>query len=212
MVRSTLIATTFMSVIACAGPAKAAIIITATEVGGGIVISGSGTANLAGLTKFSANPSASTPVINPQFPLFQVGANALVDVYQVLQGPDNFGPGVTSNAFSLGATGDLFGINTNFTNIFLTVPAGYVSGDPLNGTNISTMSTFASLGMTPGTYVWTWGTGANADSLTLRIGPGNGPGPDPDPSVVMPEPSTLVLTGVCLICGLGVRLRQRRSV
>jgi hypothetical protein len=30
-------------------------------------------------------------------------------------------------------------------------------------------ATFASLGVTPGTYVWTWGTGAD-QSFTLEIG------------------------------------------
>jgi hypothetical protein len=31
-------------------------------------------------------------------------------------------------------------------------------------------ATFVSLGVTPGTYIWTWGTGPN-QNFTLQIGP-----------------------------------------
>jgi hypothetical protein len=37
--------------------------------------------------------------------------------------------------------------------------------------------TFASIGLTPGTYTWTWGSAINADSLTVQIGPAAGPEP-----------------------------------
>ena len=60
----------------------------------------------------------------------------------------------------------------------LVVPRGYVSGDPLSDTSIYSGATFATLGVTPGTYVWKWGEGATADSFTLQIGGG------------VPEPST----------------------
>jgi len=29
--------------------------------------------------------------------------------------------------------------------------------------------TFASMGLTPGSYTWSWGSGLNADSFTLNI-------------------------------------------
>jgi len=51
----------------------------------------------------------------------------------------------------------------------LFVPVGYVSGNPLTDSMIFNNATFASLGVTPGTYVWSWGDGAN-QRFTLRIG------------------------------------------
>jgi hypothetical protein len=50
----------------------------------------------------------------------------------------------------------------------LTVPAGYVSGTALSDSATYSGATFATLGVTPGTYVWTWGTGAN-QNFTLKI-------------------------------------------
>jgi hypothetical protein len=49
------------------------------------------------------------------------------------------------------------------------VPRGYVSENPLTDSATYDGATFASLGVTPGTYVWTWGTGAD-QSFTLEIG------------------------------------------
>ena len=49
------------------------------------------------------------------------------------------------------------------------MPQGYVSGAALSDSMTFNNATFASLGVTPGTYVWTWGTGAN-QNFTLVIG------------------------------------------
>jgi hypothetical protein len=58
------------------------------------------------------------------------------------------------------------------------VPTGYVSGAALSNTSTYDNATFASLGVTPGAYVWTWGSGAHIDSFTLVIGA-------PEPSGVL---------------------------
>jgi hypothetical protein len=50
----------------------------------------------------------------------------------------------------------------------LSVPKGYVSGNPLSDSATYSGQTFATLGVTPGTYVWTWGNGAN-QNFTLKI-------------------------------------------
>jgi VPDSG-CTERM motif len=57
-------------------------------------------------------------------------------------------------------------------------------------------ATFASLGVTPGTYVWTWGTGAN-HNFTLQIG-----------SAAVPDGGTTVsLLGFALLGLAAVRRR-----
>jgi hypothetical protein len=50
------------------------------------------------------------------------------------------------------------------------VPTGYVSGSALSDSAIYHSASFATLGVTPGTYVWKWGSGAN-QNFTLQIGP-----------------------------------------
>ena len=52
----------------------------------------------------------------------------------------------------------------------LGVPHGYVSGATLSDSMTFNNATFASLGVTPGTYVWTWGTGLENQNFTLVIG------------------------------------------
>jgi len=50
----------------------------------------------------------------------------------------------------------------------LGVPHGYVSGATLSDSMTFNNATFASLGVTPGTYVWTWGTGLENQNFTFR--------------------------------------------
>lgn len=182
-----------------AGPARASVLVTATEVGGNVVFSGGGTIDLAGLA-FDSNNTAQG-FINPSIPEVVVGPLVNADVYRGFTSlPSDFGPGGDTAPAS--STGDTFGVSSRFSPPLLGVLTGYVSGDPLNGTSTYAGATFASLGLTPGTYVWTWGSGANADSFTLQIGP-----------AVVPEPSTLALAGIggIVLAGYGRRLRRRRA-
>ena len=50
------------------------------------------------------------------------------------------------------------------------MPLLYTSGDPLTNSMTFDNATFASLGVTPGTYEWTWGTGLPNQNFTLIIG------------------------------------------
>jgi hypothetical protein len=65
-------------------------------------------------------------------------------------------------------SGDFFG----FIGLFgqLLVAHNYASGAALSDSITFNNKTFASLGLTPGTYVWTWGTGLENQNFTLVIG------------------------------------------
>jgi hypothetical protein len=52
----------------------------------------------------------------------------------------------------------------------LFVPTGY-SGTLLSDSATYSGQTFASLGVTPGTYVWTWGTGVNQNFTLIAAVP-----------------------------------------
>ena len=108
------------------------------------------------------------------------------EFWKGLSGPTSFGSG--GFLFSDSGSGNfagVFGAAAEGGNLFVT--PGYVSGTPL-GVSTATWSnqTFATLGVTPGTYVWTWGTGMNADSFTLQIGPAA-------PANGVPEPGSTIM-------------------
>jgi len=174
-----------------------------------VLVSGGGTVNLADLIGFDlSRPEVFDAEIMPFFAKILLGSDpshALpIDVYgsPLVHGPSDFGPDyVNGHFFTLASsgTGDRFGILGDGN--FIVVPDGYVSGDPLSATSVYAGQTLKSLGVTPGTYVWTWGAGVNADSFTLEIKPAPAP---------VPEPVSLSLLGVAA-AGLGVR-RWRRTV
>ena len=74
------------------------------------------------------------------------------------------------------------------------MPQGYVSGAALSDSMTFNNATFASLGVTPGTYVWSWGQGAN-QRFTLIIG------------AVPDGGSTISLLG-CALLGLAALRRK----
>jgi hypothetical protein len=80
----------------------------------------------------------------------------------------------------------------------LGVPLGYSSGNSLSDTSIYVNQTFASLGVTPGTYAWTWGPGPFRN-FTLQIGLA---------AAAVPEPSSILLLALPL--GMLLAARHRR--
>jgi hypothetical protein len=171
-----------------AGPAEAGYVVTLTQEGSNVVATGSGTINLTDLT--FAGPGESGGNLAPNISLITIGpptvATGNLDLYTGFTGPMSFGSGFLTSA--TGGSGDLVTIvNEISLEDLLGVPASYISGSPLSDSSTYDNQTFASLGVTPGTYEWTWGGGANADSFTLT-------------TTVVPEPSTWAM----LLVGFGL--------
>src|SRR5439155_1086429 len=157
-------------------PAQAGYTVTLQQVGPNVVATGSGAIDLTGLT---FNSSASlNPLIGNFFGLparrgcrISTGpTSSSVDSYVGgLSGPTSFGSG---GAPASSGSGDMVGINAvssfEFTGVLLSVPRGYVSGTALSDSATYSDASLATLGVTPGTYVWKWGTGAN-QNFTLQI-------------------------------------------
>ena len=179
--------------------AQAAYVVTLTQEGPNVVAIGGGTINTTDLV-FYYDPSDTARITARVTPylasIFTGQFLPAEDVYKaVLAGPASFGSGATTGASS--SSGSPVGI-FNFPNL-LVVPYEYVSGSPLMDTATYDNATFSSLGVTPGTYVWSWGSGLNADRFTLTVG-----------AAAVSEPSTLDLMTLGLL-GAGVARRKRRN-
>jgi hypothetical protein len=147
-------------------PAKASVVIDMSEAGGNLVITGSGTIDLAGLSFSSSGADAG--FVFAKFGAVAVGVQGADDLYSGVAGPASFGAGGFIIPF--GQSGDVFGVLGTFSPPTILVPHGYVSGTSLSGSSTYVGQTFATLGLTQGTYLYTWGSGPSADSLTVTIG------------------------------------------
>jgi len=175
----------------CVQPAQA-YTVTLQQVGSNVVANGSGAINLTGLT-FITSVDDVNPGANAALGLIATGPFAAsVDAYQGLTGPTDFGSGAPFLPNT--ASGDFVEISGVGMQLF--VPLNYVSGAALSDSMIFNNATFASLGVTPGTYVWSWGDGAN-QRFTLSIG-----------TVGVPDGGTTVsLLGFALLGFAAVRRR-----
>ena len=141
------------------------------EMGSNVVANGSGAINLMGLAFVLTTDMPLTGAIQASTGTIRTGqtGGALADVYTLLTGQTNFGSG--GAFFPNTGTGDIVGTGLRILSRVLIVPTGYVSGTALSSSATWNNATFASLGVTPGTYVWTWGAeGAANQNFTLIIG------------------------------------------
>ena len=188
-----------------AAPAvNAAVVVTASEVGGNVVFSGGGTLNLKDLTPILNISDFSNGYLNSSFGIYQGAGSGQTTIGTVyggtsFTGPTSFGPG--DEVIAVSYSGDFGGIRgSDYPGVL--VSDTYVSGSSLFGTSTFLSQTFASLGLTVGTYDWVWGS-SNPDSYRLCIGSGQCA---PASSSV---PGPLPLFGAGAAFGWSRRLRKR---
>jgi hypothetical protein len=181
-----------------AQPAHAEFIATIAQVGPNVVVTGTGTIDLTGLT-LAGIVTANSGII-PDGGVLGVGppSAGAVDLYTgSISGPASFGTGGVTAPSSSGS-GDKVVLVAPST---LDAPEGYVSGTALSDTSTYDNSTLASLGLTPGTYTYTWNRGPAADSFVIQI----------NAASVVPEPANLSLLAAAVMMTL-VAARGRRRL
>jgi len=184
-------------------PAEAGYTVTLQEVGPDVVATGSGAIDLTGLIHNGYRTYGIPPGVLPGAAddgwggviagFISTGSTIAgsTDSYDLGPGgPTIFGSNRGTRASN--GSGDTVGTAADCSESgsdcdrFLIVPRGYVSGTALSDSATYNNATFATLGVTPGTYVWTWGTGAN-QNFTLEI-------PTTGPPAVSTSPATLIGT------------------
>lgn len=158
-----------------ANPAHAAYVLNFAQVGTNVVATGSGSVITTGLNLWG---DASFPTyMTPSGPNFVSGNAGTYRLFQLDTAAPKFGTGGTVFGSQIQTVGSRIAFTSGR---LLGVSTDYVSGSAL-GTTVTTFTnaTFASLGLTAGSYVWTWGTGLNADRLTINVGPVASAVPEP---------------------------------
>lgn len=196
-----------IAAVCSASPLRAGIVINMVESGPDVVATLSGSINtLTGATPYTTNnPTgmlsgfrASGPVMlfafatQSGFPLINMNYYAFTNI------PTNFG---TSSDLKL-ASSSTASANMLFRNMAseaLYIDPNYVLGTPVTGALTWNNQSFASLGVTQGSYLWSWG----GDSMTLNIGAA--------PAAV-PEPGTWAAAALLVGAAGYARLRKRAKV
>lgn len=175
-------------------------VVKLKQQGNNVIATGGGSIDLTGLT-YQNSFSDSGASLWPSDGFINLGSPSSDNLYFGLTGPTNFGNGDNTGAST--ASGDFSAVMGNplYWGVpGLYVPYGYTSDTALSGSATWDHATFASLGVTPGTYVWTWGSGAD-QSFTLDI---------VAPAAAVPEPAALGIFGFgVLLIGAFVGLRRQ---
>ena len=166
-----------------------ALIINIIESGSDVVATLSGSIDdLTGTTFVATQNSSSASFIRPNDSsvLFNAGGSVTYSIYKFAGVPAAYGTTPLLGASSSTSSDAIFVRNNPLSTMWLS--AAYVLGTSMSGTATYSGKTFASLGITPGTYVYSW----TGDSVTLNIGAA--PSPVPEPGQV--AASMLLLVGI----------------
>jgi hypothetical protein len=195
--RPTTFAAVMVSILAATSEARAAFITTITQSGPDVVATGTGSLNINALTVLGPVGGVSNNM-NPSVAYLAIGVDGAQNTFYfgMTVRPSNFGTGAGSTPSTV-RSGPIVTIQGNDA---LVLPQSYVSGSTFSSSATWSGSTYASLGLTPGTYVFSWGSGADADSYTIQV------------VSPVPETSHTLLAGLAGAAAFGLaRRRSRRS-
>lgn len=180
-------------------PLRAGLLINMVESGSDVVATLSGSIDdLTGTTLVATQSDTITSFIRPESGVvgFGPGGTASFNIYGGFSlVPSSYGTSSSLSASSLTGSSRFYVRNNPLSPMFL--PAEYVLGTPMAATATYSGQSFASLGITEGTYVWSWA----GDSVTLNIGGG------PEP---VPEPGTWAAAALLVGGAAFVRWRRRK--
>ncbi len=181
----------FCLIVFCATTTLADMVIVATETSGGdVLFEYSGSIDTSGLTAAPFNVPSAPSTIDPRGSVVFFGSSgAHWTTYDAGVTPAEFGDSFESVAASVANSGDTFAV---FGGGFV-LPEGYTGAETLSGSMTFTNSTFASLELTPGTYLWET---QDDQLMTLNIG-----------AVGVPEPYSLAM--LSMVC-MATAMRRRR--
>jgi PEP-CTERM motif len=190
-----LLTTALLGFAAVSSSAKAAVIIDIFQQGSDVVTTGSGTIDLTDLSVGVSGVSVGS-LLRPLSGQVYLGPTsaAPINLWAGISGPTSFGS-LSNNTPSSGS-GDFFGVE-GASGGLIALATTYVSGGQLSATDTYSSETLSSLGLTPGSYVYTWGTDGHADSLTVNI-------------AAVPEPSTWAMM-ILGFAGVGFMAYRRKA-
>jgi hypothetical protein len=188
-----------------AAPAFAAVQISISQFGNDVVETATGSLDLSGLTGPGTAPTQSYTnailaniIMGPDTDVTDHSGQAAIyagNHGSPIAAPVSFGTGASS-FIPTAVSGDTFGTIFDGFGRYLIVPHGYVSGAPISSSALFANQSLVSMGLTPGTYVFSW----PSDLISIEIGGVGSAAPEPELWAMM----------IMGLGGAGAMLRRRR--